>query len=294
MASREPEQPRLAPRLGPAPAERHRAPRGRAQAGRRRRLEASCSTPGRTTPSPPSQVADLFRQAEMPDEAIALYQEGDRAGARRRPVSRIPGRILSQPEARPRTLGSLGPDRRRAEPHGKEPGAAGRGPGGFGYREGGAWRRSPRRAGWHPTSSTCSSSTPSLLLEAGKPDDALEQLDARRRRPTRRAGRDGARPADQGVPGQSGACRADRGADQGPRGRSRRRRPSAGGGWRGISRPITQARPGERGDRQGGGAWMRTRSPSWTDVRPDPRGDGRPRRRGRRASHAREARPPVA
>ena len=124
-----PEQPRRHPRLGPAAPARHVAARGRAQAGRRRRLAAAASTPGRSDPAIAAQVADLFRQAEMADEAIALYQKAVELAPDSPQYREYLGEYYHALKRPDDALAAWRADRRRAEPERQEPGAAGRGPG---------------------------------------------------------------------------------------------------------------------------------------------------------------------
>ena len=81
------------------------------------------------------QVADLFRQAEMPDEAVDLYKKAI-ALAPEAPSIRVPSvNIIIASSDRRRRAGDLGEDRRGIEPDGQEPGRLAEVLAGFGYNK---------------------------------------------------------------------------------------------------------------------------------------------------------------
>ena len=89
------------------------------------------------TPVTTAQVADLLRQAELVDDALALYRKASEQAPGNPQYREYLGRVPAPAQAAGRGDGRVGEDRRRSQPHGQEPGPAGRGPGRLRLPQGG-------------------------------------------------------------------------------------------------------------------------------------------------------------
>ena len=131
------EQPRHAPRLGhPRDAGREPA-RGRAQGRRRGDLAEAARDQAQRPGDHRAGRPTCMRQAELVDDALALYRKAIEHGAGQPPVSRVPRRVPPSAQAARRGDGRVVQDRRGAEPDREEPGPAGRGAGRLRLRQGG-------------------------------------------------------------------------------------------------------------------------------------------------------------
>ncbi len=174
----EPNNPDTLRDWGGAGAPRHHEARGRAQGGGGRDLAQAAGSQAHRTPSPSRRSPTCSARPTWPDDALALYRQGHRAGPEQRAVPRIPRRVSARAEASRRGPGGLGPDRRRGQPQRQEPGAAGRGPLRLRLHQAGDPAADPGRASSIATTSTSRMKLAELLHRAERYDDARARLDA--------------------------------------------------------------------------------------------------------------------
>ena len=289
-----PNNPDLAPRLGPAAPPRHGPARGRAQGRPPRPSGGGSLDAGRRTPSPPPRSPTCSARPRWPTRRSPSTSKADRAGPDAPQYREYLGEYLPHPEAARRGPGHLAADRRRARtatprtwagsPRSSPASATARRPS----------RRWPRPAGSSPTTSTSGSSWPTCCSQLERFDDALAELDAaeqagRRRRADARRSSSAQIKTYQAAGTLAGA---DRGAAKELDGRHGTPTAAALDPAGPLPRGRRQARPRRRRRSSEAIAARPESVPAWAVAGADPRGGRRPRRRGRRLPHARRARPP--